>query len=78
MPLSSLNIYYYYFISLDEEQPTYGMAVGMLFAVGAVTAIVVGAVWFIRARNLNKGNGGVAFENPSYLREVNMDHMQVN
>jgi hypothetical protein len=26
----------------------------------------------------HKSSGGVAFENPSYLREVNMDHIQAS
>lgn len=26
----------------------------------------------------HKSSGGVAFENPSYLREVNMDHIHVS
>jgi hypothetical protein len=55
------------------------MAVGLVFALALVAVMVVSAVWFLRSRSLlgNKSSGGVAFENPSYLREVNMDHMQV-
>ncbi|KAL1122201.1 hypothetical protein AAG570_003606, partial [Ranatra chinensis] len=64
--------------SMGEEHSQFGMAVGLVFAVALVACMVIGAVWFLRSRSLlgNKSSGGVAFENPSYLREVNMDHIQ--
>ena len=56
------------------------MAAGLVFTIVFIVGIVAGAVWFVRTRSLlgHKSTGGVAFENPSYLREVNMDHIQVN
>ncbi|XP_075234927.1 Ig-like and fibronectin type-III domain-containing protein 1 [Lycorma delicatula] len=65
---------------LDEEHSHVGAVVGVILALVAVAAMVVGGVWFIRTRNLlgRKSSGGVAFENPSYLREVNMDHIQIS
>lgn len=54
-----------------------GTVIGIILAVVFVACIVVAGVWFVRTKRLNaKGQGGVAFENPSYLREVNMDHIQ--
>lgn len=51
----------------------------MLLALAIVGVIVAGAIWFMRAKHLLvlKSPGGTAFENPSYMREVNMEHMQV-
>lgn len=56
------------------------MAVGIVLALIIVAAIIIGAVWFMRTRRMlgHKSSGGVAFENPSYLREVNMDHIQAS
>lgn len=56
------------------------MAVGIVLALIIVAAIIIGAIWFMRTRHMlgHKSSGGVAFENPSYLREVNMDHIQVS
>lgn len=55
------------------------MVVGVLLALAVVVAMVMAAVWLVRTKALlgRKSSGGVAFENPSYLREVNMDHIQV-
>jgi len=57
-----------------------GVAVGVVLALIIVAAIIIGAVWFMRKRRMlgHKSPGGVAFENPSYLREVNMDHIHVS
>nr|CAD7400363.1 unnamed protein product [Timema poppensis] len=65
--------------SLDSDSSHVGVAVGIVMALIIVAAIVVGAVWFLRSRRMlgRKSTGGVAFENPSYLREVNMDHIQI-
>lgn len=56
-----------------------GVAIAVVLALVAVAAICAAAVWFVRTRKLlvSKNSNGIAFENPSYLREVNMDHMQV-
>lgn len=65
--------------SHGDESSNAGVAVAVVLALVVVAAIVVGAVWFMRTRRMlcRKNQGGVAFENPSYLREVNMDHIQV-
>ncbi|XP_063243751.1 Ig-like and fibronectin type-III domain-containing protein 1 isoform X2 [Bacillus rossius redtenbacheri] len=63
--------------SLGNGSSHVGVAVGVVLALVIVAAVVAGAVWFLRSRRMlgRKSNGGVAFENPSYLREVNMDHI---
>ncbi|KDR18237.1 Ig-like and fibronectin type-III domain-containing protein 1 [Zootermopsis nevadensis] len=65
--------------SLGNDSSSVGVAVGIVLALIIVAAIVIGAVWFMRTRRMlgRKSSGGVAFENPSYLREVNMDHIQI-
>lgn len=66
-------------IILGDDHSQIGVAIGLVFALALVAGMIVGAVWFVRSRSLlgRKSSGGVAFENPSYLREVNMDHIQV-
>lgn len=66
--------------SRDDDSSHAGVAVAVVLALLVVSAVIAVAVWFIRTKKmLNiKSSGGVAFENPSYLREVNMEHMQVN
>nr|CAD7440281.1 unnamed protein product [Timema bartmani] len=63
----------------NSDSSHVGVAVGIVMALIIVAGIVVGAVWFLRSRRMlgRKSTGGVAFENPSYLREVNMDHIQI-
>lgn len=63
---------------MSDDTPHSGALAAILALIG-VAAIVGGAVWIVKTRQLlgGKNSGGVAFENPSYLREVNMDHMQV-
>lgn len=65
--------------SLGDDSSNVGVAVAIVLALIVVLAIVIGAFWFVRTKKMLgiKNSGGVAFENPSYLREVNMDHMQV-
>ena len=68
-------------VSLAGDDSSHvGVAVGVVMALLIVLGVVAGAVWFLRSRHLlgAKHTGGVAFENPSYLREVNMDHIQVS
>ncbi|XP_025837036.1 Ig-like and fibronectin type-III domain-containing protein 1 [Agrilus planipennis] len=57
-----------------------GVAVGVVLALIVVGAIVVATLWLMRNRKIfaRKTSSGVAFENPSYLREMNMDHVQNN
>lgn len=66
--------------SIGEEHSQFGMVAGLMFTIVFLVGIVATAVWFIRTRSLlgHKSTGGIAFENPSYLREVNMDHIQSN
>ncbi|XP_057659770.1 Ig-like and fibronectin type-III domain-containing protein 1 isoform X1 [Diorhabda carinulata] len=56
-----------------------GVIIAVVLALIVVAAIFAGAVWFMRTRKMLgiKNSNGIAFENPSYLREVNMDHIQV-
>ncbi|XP_054267567.1 Ig-like and fibronectin type-III domain-containing protein 1 [Macrosteles quadrilineatus] len=56
------------------------MIVGVVLALAVVGAMVMTAVWLVRTKALlgRKSTGAVAFENPSYLREVNMDHIQIS
>lgn len=63
----------------QESDSHVGVAVAIVLALVAVASICAGAVWVIRTKKLlvSKNSNGIAFENPSYLREVNMDHMQV-
>jgi hypothetical protein len=63
-----------------NDSSSVGVAVGIVLALIIVAAIIIGAVWFMRKRHMlgRKSSGGVAFENPSYLREVNMDHIQAS
>lgn len=65
--------------SLGNDSSSVGVAVGVVLALIIVAAIIIGAVWFMRKRRMlgHKSSGGVAFENPSYLREVNMDHIHI-
>uniref|UniRef100_A0A0K8SXU6 Ig-like and fibronectin type-III domain-containing protein C25G4.10 n=1 Tax=Lygus hesperus TaxID=30085 RepID=A0A0K8SXU6_LYGHE len=64
--------------SMEEEHSQFGMAFGMVLTIAFVVAMIAAGVWYVRTRSLlgHKSTGGVAFENPSYLREVNMDNIQ--
>lgn len=63
-----------------NDSSSAGVAVGIVLALIIVAAVIIGAIWFMRTRHMlgHKSSGGVAFENPSYLREVNMDHIQAS
>ncbi|CAH0563601.1 unnamed protein product [Brassicogethes aeneus] len=65
--------------SHDSDGGHAGVAVAVILALAVVAAIVCGAVWFVRTKKMlgMKSTNNIAFENPSYLREVNMDHIQV-
>ncbi|KAJ3623708.1 hypothetical protein MTP99_017378 [Tenebrio molitor] len=65
--------------SHSEDGGHVGVAIAVVLALVVVAAIVVAAIWFMRTKKMLgvKNSNGVAFENPSYLREVNMDHIQV-
>nr|XP_022900341.1 Ig-like and fibronectin type-III domain-containing protein 2 [Onthophagus taurus] len=59
-----------------ENSSHVGVAIGVILALIVVGMLIFGAFWFVRTKRGAKNQGGVAFENPSYLREVNMDHIQ--
>lgn len=66
--------------SQDGQDGHVGVVVAVILALVVVAAIFAAAVWFVRTKKMLgvKNSNGIAFENPSYLREVNMDHIQVN
>lgn len=66
--------------SQSQEGGHVGVAIAVVLALVVVAAVVGATVWFLRNKKMLglKGNGGIAFENPSYLREVNMDNVQVS
>lgn len=72
------GLIFMFIIAADHSQGL--VIVGVVLALAAVVAMVMAAVWLVRTKALlgRKSSGGVAFENPSYLREVNMDHIQVS
>lgn len=56
-----------------------GVIGGIIAGIVAITLAIV-ALMLIKKRKLRQktvGNNGVAFENPSYLREIHMDRVQV-
>ncbi|XP_023310369.1 Ig-like and fibronectin type-III domain-containing protein 1 isoform X2 [Anoplophora glabripennis] len=65
--------------SQDGQDGHVGVVVAVILALVVVAAIFAAAVWFVRTKKMLgvKNSNGIAFENPSYLREVNMDHIQV-
>ncbi|XP_050297664.1 Ig-like and fibronectin type-III domain-containing protein 1 [Anthonomus grandis grandis] len=65
--------------SQSQEGGHAGVAVAVILALAIVAALVAAAVWFVRTKKMLgvKGTNGIAFENPSYLREVNMDNVQI-
>ncbi|XP_050504317.1 Ig-like and fibronectin type-III domain-containing protein 2 isoform X1 [Diabrotica virgifera virgifera] len=65
--------------SQEGQDGHVGVIVAVILALIVVAAIFAGAVWFMRNKKMLgiKNSNGIAFENPSYLREVNMDHIQV-
>lgn len=54
-----------------------GTVCGILAGIIAIALAIV-AIFFYQRRKFQKSANGVAFENPSYLREVNMEHVQVS
>lgn len=53
-----------------------GTVCGIIAGIIAIALAIV-AIFFYQRRKFQKSANGVAFENPSYLREVNMEHVQV-
>ena len=66
-------------ITSASHSNTAGTLLG-IFAGMLAIGMAIAAVLFYRYKNTLKSstNGNVAFENPSYLREVNMDNVQVS
>lgn len=66
---------------MSSHSGGHGSVVGGIFAglLAIAALIVVAAFLFIKSKKLkNKNaNGGVAFENPSYLRETNVEQVHV-
>lgn len=67
-------------ISSETGSSSTGALLG-IFAGIVVIALATSAILLYKRRILmktNHANGGVSFENPSYLREVNMENVQVS
>lgn len=60
-----------------ESRADIGTLFGVFVAILIVGGIVAGVVYYMHAHGnlLHKSSSGVSFENPSYLREVNMENM---
>lgn len=69
----------HYVTSASPSSSSAGTIGGILAGVILVVLAVVGVVIFKRKKATQKTvANGVAFENPSYLREVNMEHVHVS
>lgn len=55
---------------------TTGMICGIIFGILSIGLGIIAIIFYKRRKSIKSANG-VAFENPSYLREVNMEHVQV-
>lgn len=55
-----------------------GIVSGVLAGIAAIALAMTALFFYQRRRTMLKQANGVAFENPSYLREVNMEHVQVS
>ena len=72
--------------SLDDEisspqSSDYGSIIGGIFAIIIFIVFVVAILAFAKSKNLLKlkgASGGVAFENPSYLKEANIEQVSVS
>ncbi|XP_050529397.1 Ig-like and fibronectin type-III domain-containing protein 1 isoform X2 [Daktulosphaira vitifoliae] len=63
--------------SIGESRTDIGTIFGVFVAILIVGGIVAGVVYYMHSHGnlLHKSSSGVSFENPSYLREVNMENM---
>lgn len=70
---------FYFVILLGENRGDIGTLFGVFVAILIVGGIGAGVVYYMHSRGnlLNKSSSGVSFENPSYLREVNMENMVI-
>lgn len=64
-------------VTSASSSNTAGIVSGVFAGILAIALALV-AVYFYQKRKTMKLANGVAFENPSYLREVNMEHVQVS
>lgn len=62
--------------SASNSSGVAGTVCGIIAGIVAIALAIV-AIFFYQRRKFQKSANGVAFENPSYLREVNMEHVQV-
>lgn len=64
---------------LGESRADIGTIFGVFVAILIVGGIVAGVVYYMHGHGnlLHKSSSGVSFENPSYLREVNMENMVI-
>lgn len=63
-------------VTSASNSNTAGIVCGVFAGILAIV-LALAAVYFYQKRRTIKLANGVAFENPSYLREVNMEHVQV-
>lgn len=63
-------------VTSASDSNTAGIVSGVFAGILAIV-LALAAVYFYQKRRTMKLANGVAFENPSYLREVNMEHVQV-
>lgn len=72
-------MFVYYFYILGESRADIGTIFGVFVAILIVGGIVAGVVYYMHGHGnlLHKSSSGVSFENPSYLREVNMENMVI-
>lgn len=72
--------------SLDDEVSSphsnnYGSIVGGILALVIFIVVVTAILAYAKSKNLlklKKANNGVAFENPSYLKEANIEQVTVS
>lgn len=64
-------------VTTASQTNTTGIVSGVMAGIVAI-ALAMAAVFLYHRRRTLKQATGVAFENPSYLREVNMEHVQVH
>lgn len=70
---------FYFVILLGENRGDIGTLFGVFVAILIVGGIGAGVIYYMHRHGnlLHKSSSGVSFENPSYLREVNMENMVI-
>lgn len=64
----------------EDEHAAVGTAASVIMSLLIVSAMIGAGVYYLHSKQLllrKSTANGVAFENPSYLREVNMENIQV-